>query len=426
MSVLYIVHCIDTEGPLEETLAGTFERLRQEKGIDYDASMETLTKLQKQEIDLSGREQEIQDYLAPKRLAYLDSWNQIEKMILSVTSEEFRYTFADPKGNPYTFSWFVVDTVGYKDNPRRKAVGFHVIWDQYQRFLKGRLFNDTFGWHFHTVPVNGHALHYNTCWTNNDWHEQAIARRLLERRSFPSLFRAGGAIERIDSSFWLEQFIPFDYSCASLENNDFQPGEMMDWRFAETTWGAYHPCFYDYRRKGRMNRFLLRCLDIDSNHHSLTSDEIEKAFTQVDSGSSTILSYSCHDRRDIRPKIESVHSMIKEVSEKYPHVEWVYTNAQEAVQKCYMEGEYKQISFTCSLVENTLFIESNEKLFGPHPFLAVQEGDFFYRDNVTMEGEKKWAYKMACPNSINKIGIAGSNLAGDVGLAILNLDEGIE
>ena len=31
MSVLYIVHCIDTEGPLEETLAGTFERLRQEK-----------------------------------------------------------------------------------------------------------------------------------------------------------------------------------------------------------------------------------------------------------------------------------------------------------------------------------------------------------------------------------------------------------
>ena len=118
--------------------------------------------------------------------------------------------------------------------------------------------------------------------------------------------------------------------------------------------------------------------------------------------------------------------MIKEVSKKYPHVEWVYANAQDAVQKCYLAGEYKPINFTCSLVENTLFIESNEKLFGPHPFLAVQEGDFFYRDNVTMEGEKSWAYKMVRPDSINKIGIAGSNPAGDVGLVILNFDEGIE
>ena len=141
MATLYVVHCVDTEGPLEETLNATFERLSQEKGIDFEASIETLIKLQNQEINLKGREQEIKDYIAPKRLAYLDSWEQVEKMIFSVTNEEFRYRFSDSKGNPYTFSWFIVDTVGYKDNPRRKAVGFHTIWDQYQRFLSGRIFN---------------------------------------------------------------------------------------------------------------------------------------------------------------------------------------------------------------------------------------------------------------------------------------------
>ena len=420
MATLYVVHCVDTEGPLEETLNATFERLSQEKGIDFEASIETLIKLQNQEINLKGREQEIKDYIAPKRLAYLDSWEQVEKMIFSVTNEEFRYRFSDSKGNPYTFSWFIVDTVGYKDNPRRKAVGFHTIWDQYQRFLSGRIFNDVFGWHFHTVPVNSHALHYNSCWTNNDWHEQSITRRLIERNHFPSLFRAGGVIERLDCSFWLEQFIPYDYSCASLENHDGQAGQMMDWRFADTNWGAYHPCLYDYRRKGNMRRFILRCLDVDSNHHSLTPEEIEKAFIQVNNGTSTILSYSCHDRRDIRPKIEFVHSTIDTICKKYPHVEWIYANAQEAIQQCYSVPKCSPLKFTCTLRKNTLFIESNEKLFGPHPFLAVQEGDLFYRDNVTIESERLWAYQMIRPKSVNKIGIAGANLAGDVGLTILD------
>ena len=96
----------------------------------------------------------------------------------------------------------------------------------------------------------------------------------------------------------------------------------------------------------------------------------------------------------------------------------MYANAQEAVQKCYLAGEYKPINFTCSLVENTLFIESNESYLAPTLF-GCSRRRLFYRDND--DGRRKsWAYKMVRPDSINKIGIAGSNPAGDVGLVILN------
>ena len=39
---------------------------------------------------------------------------------------------------------------------------------------------------FHTVPKNQNAfLEYNHTWTNNDWHEQSICRRLLEKKLSP-------------------------------------------------------------------------------------------------------------------------------------------------------------------------------------------------------------------------------------------------
>src|SRR3989442_5199462 len=130
----------------------------------------------------------------------MSTWSEVEEMIAAVTTDTFRRTYSDPQGSPYAFTWFIIDVVGYRDNPRRKALGFHAVWDVYQRLLRKTLHYDSVGWHFHTVPVGNHALHYNTCWTNNDFHEQSLARRLIERQALPPIFRAGGVIERNDLS----------------------------------------------------------------------------------------------------------------------------------------------------------------------------------------------------------------------------------
>lgn len=44
MAKVYIVHCVDTEGPLYETLDTTFKRLEQVFGIKLNATEEKLSK----------------------------------------------------------------------------------------------------------------------------------------------------------------------------------------------------------------------------------------------------------------------------------------------------------------------------------------------------------------------------------------------
>ena len=416
---LFAVHCVDTEGPLEEPLEATFERVRTHFGIDLPPSREMLRALQEARVDLNGLEQRIARWLAPERLHYLSTWSDVEEMIGAVTSETFRRTYSDPLGNPYAFTWFVIDVVGYRDNPRRKALGFHAVWDVYARLLRNALHYDSVGWHFHTVPVGNHALHYNTCWTNNDFHEQSLARRLVERQSFPSVFRAGGVIERNDLSFWLEQFIPFDFSSA-VTSGGGSPGAISDWRHAPLDWAGYHPSYYDYRRPGPMRRWIFRCLEVSGYETTTTAAEIESAFSQVRSGKSAVLAYSGHDRRDLRPEVKKAAELIREVSSGYPDVAWQWANGLDAARAFAGLSDVSRPKFTLEWQGQTLWIRSDRPLFGPTPFLAVEElGQVFFRDNPTIESETEWAYRPPRKSSTLRVGIAGATPAGGVGVSVM-------
>lgn len=421
---LFIVHCVDTEGPLEEPLKATFERLKSNKGIGLEPSIDLLLKLQNGTYFLAGREKEIADYLHPKRLSYLTNWQAVSKMLKEVTAKDFRLKHADPMGNPYTFSWFLIDIVGYKNNPRNKSVGFHSVYDNFNKIVT-EPFNDIHGWHFHTVPANQNAIEYNTCWTNNDYHEQSLCRRLIERESFPSIFRAGGHIERNDLSYWLEQFIPFDFSCRSYDSSSkvqYQPGDINDWRGAPYDWSSYNPCFYDYRKKGSMRRTIFRALDIDSNACVLDEFEVEKAFNRART-QPTILAISTHDRRDMKPEIEHVMNLVKRVASKNQDISWCHTNALKAAQETLGIRTETQLELSVNLEKNILHITSNIDIFGPIPFLAIQEGaDLFYRDNPTIESDKKWVYRLPKDRDIRALALAASDVAGNVSIKKVSTD----
>ena len=51
MKILHIVHCVDTEGPLNETINATFERLKNVFGFNIYQSKKNLSKLQNKEIN---------------------------------------------------------------------------------------------------------------------------------------------------------------------------------------------------------------------------------------------------------------------------------------------------------------------------------------------------------------------------------------
>ena len=69
-SNLYVVHCVDTEGPLTETLEATFRRVSLTFGLQLPVSRETLVKLQNRQLDLNGLEDAVARMVAPELLVY--------------------------------------------------------------------------------------------------------------------------------------------------------------------------------------------------------------------------------------------------------------------------------------------------------------------------------------------------------------------
>ena len=54
---VYVVHCVDTEGPLHESLDATFQRLREIFKLDLEPSADTLRRLQSGAVDLGDSKQ---------------------------------------------------------------------------------------------------------------------------------------------------------------------------------------------------------------------------------------------------------------------------------------------------------------------------------------------------------------------------------
>ena len=106
--IVYVVHCIDTEGPLYESLNATFERLKDAFGIDLKPSKETLKKLQDKEIDLGSKEtaEAVATLVEPKRLYYNDTWTKIDTMLDNITSAKFRKKHEDSFGGGWIYNWF--------------------------------------------------------------------------------------------------------------------------------------------------------------------------------------------------------------------------------------------------------------------------------------------------------------------------------
>ena len=78
---VYVVHSIDTEGPLTESLQTTFNRLDTILGIKLEPSEETLKKIQNKELDLKGKEDIAARIFSTHLLDYNNSWEKLEKML---------------------------------------------------------------------------------------------------------------------------------------------------------------------------------------------------------------------------------------------------------------------------------------------------------------------------------------------------------
>ena len=436
MSRLFIVHCVDTEGPLNETLEVTFNRIYNITGKNITPSKDMLEKIQNGEIDLNGKE-EIAKFIFSKRfLNYNRNWKDLDEMLDLITSEKYRSRYKDSYGTGWKYSWFIVDFADYTINPRDRIIGYHAILDHYKTYYeRHNMSEDDFQWHAHPMSTYYEAHHCATCYINSPHIIQSLARNVIDRGFFPACFRPGFHTERPDSHWLLEQYIPYDYGNQAItltdidrEQVELSDGRFGDWRRAPATWESYHPAHDDYQSKGNCNRVIFRCLNIGTRVRCINQNEVDKAFCRVNDGEDTILAIVNHDFRHMEEDIDEVYEMIKKASYKYPNVKWINSTAYDAA-KAVTNASGKKINIDCEVYQDRgreiLHVKTNIDTFGPQPFLTIKMcGGRYQFENFDFQVPKReWTYTFDEDSirieDVECIGVATNSLEGSGALCVI-------
>lgn len=424
---LYFVHAVDTEGPIKESLSDIFARLDELYDLQLEPSLENLSNIQNGLIDTNGREVEIADCFSAKRLGFIETMSELNEMLDTVFSHEFRMQFLDSFGEPYRFTFFCLDHVGFTENPRQRLLGYNSIVKHYKERIdfapKDIRGIDEIEWHFHGVPFSRQAHRFGLNWTFDNAHIQVLSRRLVEFNMFPTCFRAGGWIERPDINVFLEQWIPFDYSSNALRHEklsrqpDYQSRFFSDWTRAPQTWCGYHPSFKDYQTPGEFKRLIFRSLSIDARVGSIDKEDVRSAFRDAQKGKKPILSVTNHDNRNIIPEVKNIWQLVCEVAQEFPEVNIRHSSAARAAQLRANNDPEDNWKINVSIENNKLTVDSDRELFGPQPFLSFKTHcSQYYHDNFAKVGQREWVYhftEATIPmKAISKIAIAAHDIYG--------------
>ncbi len=442
--IIYLVHHVDTEGPLSEPIDEIFIRLQDTLGISLNLAFtrNNLIRLQNGEIDMQDDlKKEIQKIVSPHLISFKENWNEIDEMLTRITKPEYRDKFKDSFGNGWTYNWHIVDHVGYITNERRRDMGYMNIFNHYQRlFRELPKFNDEFQWHFHPVSFKNEAHRCATSYENSYYElHQVICRRIIEKEWFPQVNRAGFHTIRPDSNWFLEQWIPFDASNQSMAEDkgknlqlDSNNGRFGDWRGAPDDWSIYNPDLYDWRKKGNLNRYISRALNLKTRFRNINQAEIEKAFESAARGNNVYLGVTNHDYREMSIEIEEFNSLFSDIARRYPDVKFCNSPALKAFQSAigYRMEEItgNRVDFDIAVEENVIKVNvTNGEPFGPQPYLAIKTTNGTYlHDNFDFGSFKKeYSYTLdketLMPDEIDKIGVATNDKYGNCKVRVVNL-----
>ncbi|MEX0694483.1 MAG: hypothetical protein WD075_08580 [Rhodospirillales bacterium] len=436
-SKIYFVHCIDTEGPLYESLDAKFQLLKEVFNIDgLPVSWDNFAKLQAGKLDIGGKEREVAEFFNSQRVNLNRTWTEVEAMLDRITAPEFRNSRPDSNGNGWVYNWFCLDHINYQYNPRRRDIGFHNVFDFYADYLqRTEGYGDALHWHFHPMSTYSDAHRCATHYFRSPEIFEILCRKIIERNWFPSTYRAGFNLERPDSHWFLEQWIPFDISNSSQEDNtllenslDLRNGRAGDWRRALKEWSIYHPDHDDYQRPGNCRRWIGRALHLLNRLYSLTENEVVRAFEQAAAGKPALVGLCSHDFRDMGAEVEYVRDLIDKVSPSYPGVTYEFAEARHAFRQVIGSESDAAPALDFDLTFNPADDNDHASIdvtlkqgsvFGPQPFLAIEtKSRRFIHDNFDFtDFGTRWSYAFygdTLPiDDVARIGVAANDKFGN-------------
>jgi hypothetical protein len=409
--VVYIVHHIDTEGPLCEPTSEVFKRVESTLGIKIDLfpSRDNLNKLQNgyyDNIDLNISK-EIKKILDPHLINFKSSWAEVDEMLYRVLDKSYRNKLIDSYGNGWIYNWHIVDHVGFLTNERARDMGYLNIFNHYERILKEtNSLDDDIQLHFHTISFFREAHMCATSLENSYWElNQILCRRLIEKNWFPQVYRAGYHVLRPDSNWFLEQWLPYDASNQSVEEEDNKLqldqayGRLGDWKGAPSDWSLYNPDLYDWRKRGNLKRYIARVLNLKTRFRNINEYEIKKAFNKAKNGNCNVyLGITNHDFREMSTELNEFYNLLTKVSKEYPTIKFKFSRTLNAFRDVigYSKEEINnnRIELEFRFDKNVLIINAKKgEVFGAQPYLAIKTvTNEYFHDNFDFGEFKKEYY----------------------------------
>ena len=101
-------------------------------------------------------------------------------------------------------------------------------------------------------------------------------------------------------------------------------------------------------------------------------------------------------------------------------LDWfLYDHYRYTTNSSFHDDSEKELEFTYMVNDNLMTVWSNQDLFGPEPFLAIQENNLFFRDNFTREGSREWCYYFRKPQDVQAFGIAANTPGGKTSVKVV-------
>ena len=407
--ILYIVHAIDTEGPLYQSHKEYKKYSKEVKRNDNFLNNNQLFNV-------------LADKLTRETIG---TKKKLIKNLKLIGSRNFRSKYLDDFKGKWVYNWFILNHNGWNGkNPRKRILGPFGVFDLYKNLSKSTFFKkDGYYFHYHPKPLSEdyHRAGYTV--SNSDHLTSTLARLLIDKDYFPSCFRAGHTAERFDLHIFLEQWIPFDYSNHSLKTNKLKNNTVRfgNWKYASKKWLPYHPDFYDYQKKGNCNRLIIRSLPIFSRNYCINDKDVSEAFLEAKKSGKAILSFFGHDFKNMEKEIQIIREKIFKFKKKYKDVKIKFSRAIDAVRAV---NNIKNNNFKLSAkIQNKknryskLIIESNNEIFGSQPFLAIKYKNKYYWQNFDYESKYVWSYTFdehnLLLNDVQKLSIGSNSKFGD-------------
>ena len=274
---------------------------------------------------------------------------------------------------------------------------------------------------------------------------ETLARRIIERQWFPSGVRCGFHAERPDIHWFLEQYIPFDFTNTAVEDSekleamaDMAQGRFGDWRLAPMDWRVYQPSHDNYQLPGNCRRYIARALNIMNRFANLDEFETEKAFKRANDGTPTFLGIGTHDFRDLAPEVDAVRDLLTAAQVKYPEVKFKFSEAITAMQAVVhgtSVGDGLELELDVELShdgrpQSANICATKGAVFGPQPFLALQTQEpepRFINDNLDLGGdENSWRYvfdhETVPGDDLAAVGVGAADRFGNTAIKVIRFD----